>query len=208
MNMLKKTASGIMILVLLLGISACSSKRFSFENIKDVAEQCGLEETDDVGRLAKDIYGMQDYNELVYIATDKPAEAQKIYDEIYNKSNTYPKAEVKAAAVMYSNVINGEGKAISEYALVFTFKNSRKAAEFYNKTEKEFKILDREKGKDKYEYFLISGHNDQVTTLYGEYHEGKTVVLLSGSGYKKNEFTLVDRFCREADVKTPEMLIK
>ena len=47
-----------------------------------------------------------------------------------------------------------------------------------------------------------------MTTLYGEYLEGKTVVLLSGSGYKKNDFTLVDRFCREADVKTPEMLIK
>lgn len=208
MNLLKKTAAGIMALVLLLGVSACSSKRVSFENIRDVAEECGLEETGDIGRIAKDIYGKQDYNELVYCVTDKPAEAQQIYDEIYNKSNTYPKASVKAAAVMYSNVINGEGKAISEYAFVFTFNSSRKAEEFYHKTEEEFKILDREEGKDKYEYFMISGHNDQATTLYGEYLKGKCVVVLSGTGYKKNDCTLVDRFCREMDIKSPETLIQ
>ena len=207
MNLLKKTAAGIMALVLLLGISACSSKRFSFENIRDVAEECGLEETGDIGRIAKDIYGKQDYNELVYCVTDKSDEAQQIYDEIYNKSNTYPKASVKIAAVMYSNVINGEEKAISEYAFVFTFSSSRKAEEFYRKTEEEFKILDREAGKDKYEYFIISGHNDQIITLYGEYFEGKCVVILSGTGYKKNDCTLVDRFCREMDIKSPETLI-
>ena len=207
MNLLKKTATGIMALVLLLGLSACS-KRFSFDNVKDIAEVCGLEETGDIDRFAKDIHGRLDYNELVYCFTDKPAKAQQIYDEIYNKSNTYPKADVKAAAVMYSNVINGEETAISEYVFVFTFKSNKKAEQFFYNIEDEYSILEHEEGKDKYHYLILSTRSELGIMLYGMYLDGNTVVVLSGSGYKKNDCTLVDRFCRKTDVKSPETLIK
>ena len=63
--------------------------------------------------------------------------------------------------------------------------------------------------------YVVTSGNDAIIIdanasydMLKPYLEGKTVVLLSGSGYKKNDFTLVDRFCREADVKSPETLIK
>ena len=207
MNLLKKTAAGIMALVLLLGVSACS-KRFSFENVKDIAEVCGLEETDDVDRIAKGIHGRLDYNELVYCMADKPAKAQQIYDEVYNKSNTYPKADVKAAAVMYSNIINSDEKAISEYVFIFTFKSKKKAEQFYSNIEDEYAILQHEEGKEKYEYMILSTSSEQGMMLYVMYLDGDTVVILGGSGYKKNDFTIVDRFCQKTDIKSPETLLK
>ena len=101
MNMLKKAAAGVMAVVLLMGVTGCTEK-LTFENANEVAEQCGLEKIDNVDRIAEDVYGNQDYNELVYYSTENSNEAQWIYDKVYNKSNTYPKAEVKGAAVMYS----------------------------------------------------------------------------------------------------------
>ena len=207
MNLLKKTAAGIMVLVILLGVCGCA-KRFSLDIVKDIAEVCGLEETGDVDRIAKDIHGRLDYNELVYCYTDKPAKAQRIYDDIYNKSNTYPKVKVKAAAVMYSNVINSDEKAISEYVFVFTFKNSKKAYEFFHDTEEGFKVMDHKEGKDKYEYIILTGHNDQATLLFGAYLDGDTVVIISGSGYKINDCTLIDRFCQKTEIISPETLLK
>ena len=110
MNLLKKTALGILVLGLMLGACACS-KRMSIDKVEKVAEECGLEETGDEERLQKDVGAAQDYNEMVYYCSDKPKKAQKIYDIVFNRSNTYPAAEVTKAAFMYSNVINGNGDA-------------------------------------------------------------------------------------------------
>ena len=203
MNLLKKAAAGIMAFVLLLGAAGCA-KRLTFENINEVAELCGLQKTDDIDRIAKDIYGELDYNELLYCSTNNSKEAQRIYDEIYNKSNTYPKAEVKAAAVMYSNVINSEGKPVSECAFMFTFSSKKKAEKFYFDIESEYYILKHAEGKDKYDYTLYTFSSEQSLGEIGMYLEGNAVLYLSGSGYKKSDFALIDCCCREMDIKSPE----
>ena len=140
MNLLKKTATGILVLALVLGACACS-KRMSLDKISKVAEECGLEETGDEERLQKDVGAAQDYNEMVYYCSDKPKKAQKIYDIVFNRSNTYPAAEVTTAAFMYSNVINSNGDAVRENAYLFTFKSNKKANEFYEMLVRQMGVL-------------------------------------------------------------------
>ena len=205
MNLLKKTAAGILVLVIALSATACS-KRMSLDNITKIAEECGMEETDDLSRLLNDVSGTQDYNELVFSYAEKTEKAQQIYDVIYNRSNTYPKAEIQSAAVLYTNAINGEGKAVRENAYLFTFKSSKKASEFYQLLVDEFGVLEHVEGKDKYQYTLYLSAGERNVVQQGIYLEGKTVVIVSGIGYSMNDFMLVDRCCKEMDLIAPESL--
>ncbi len=203
MNLLKKTATGILVLALVLGACACS-KRMSLDKISKVAEECGLEETGDEERLQKDVGAAQDYNEMVYYCSDKPKKAQKIYDIVFNRSNTYPAAEVTTAAFMYSNVINSNGDAVRENAYLFTFKSNKKANEFYEMLVRQMGVLQVVQGKDKYSYTLYLDHVDKYVIEQGMYVEGNTVIVVSGIGYNYNDFSMIDRLCKEMDILSPE----
>ena len=205
MNLLKKTAAGILVLVFALAGTACS-KRLSLDNVTKVAEECGLEQTEDLSRILNDVSGTQDYNEQVFCYAEKTELAQQIYDVVYNRSNTYPKHEILSAAVMYTNAINGEGKAVRENAFLFTFKSGKKASEFYQMLVDEFGVLEHAEGKDKYQYTLYLGVGEKNVVQQGIYLEGKTVVIVSGIGYGMNDFMLVDRCCKEMDLIAPESL--
>ena len=205
MNLLKKTAAGILVLVFALAGTACS-KRLSLDNVTKVAEECGLEQTEDLSRILNDVSGTQDYNEQVFCYAEKTELAQQIYDVVYNRSNTYPKHEILSAAVMYTNAINGEGKAVRENAYLFTFKSGKKASEFYQMLADEFGVLEHAEGKDKYQYTLYLGVGEKNVVQQGIYLEGKTVVIVSGIGYGMNDFMLVDRCCKEMDLIAPESL--
>ena len=205
MNLLKKTAAGILVLVFALAGTACS-KRLSLDNVTKVAEECGLEQTEDLSRILNDVSGTQDYNEQVFCYAEKTELAQQIYDVVYNRSNTYPKHEIQSAAVMYTNAINGEGKAVRENAYLFTFKSGKKASEFYQMLVDEFGVLEHAEGKDKYQYTLYLSIGEKNVVQQGIYLEGKTVVIVSGIGYSMNDFMLVDRCCKEMDLIAPESL--
>ena len=205
MNLLKKTAAGILVLVFALAGTACS-KRLSLDNVTKVAEECGLEQTEDLSRILNDVSGTQDYNEQVFCYAEKTELAQQIYDVVYNRSNTYPKHEIQSAAVMYTNAINGEGKAVRENAYLFTFKSGKKASEFYQMLVDEFGVLEHAEGKDKYQYTLYLSVGEKNVVQQGIYLEGKTVVIVSGIGYSMNDFMLVDRCCKEMDLIAPESL--
>ena len=205
MNLLKKTATGILLLGFVLGVTACS-KRMSIDKIEKVAEECGLEETGDEERLQKDIGGTQDYNELVYYCSDKPKKAQKIYDLVFNRSHTYPAAEVTTAAFMYSNVINSNEDAIRENVYLFTFKTNKKATEFYEMLVKQMGVLQVVQGKDKYSYTLYLDQIDKRVIEQGMYLDGDTVIVVSGVGYNYNDFSLIDRLCKEVDILSPESI--
>ena len=205
MNLLKKTAAGILVLVFALAGTACS-KRLSLDNVTKVAEECGLEQTEDLSRILSDVSGTQDYNEQVFCYAEKTELAQQIYDVVYNRSNTYPKHEIQSAAVMYTNAINGEGKAVRENAYLFTFKSGKKASEFYQMLVDEFGVLEHAEGKDKYQYTLYLSIGEKNVVQQGIYLEGKTVVIVSGIGYSMNDFMLVDRCCKEMDLIAPESL--
>ena len=205
MNLLKKTAAGILVLVFALAGTACS-KRLSLDNVTKVAEECGLEQTEDLSRILNDVSGTQDYNEQVFCYAEKTELAQQIYDVVYNRSNTYPKHEILSAAVMYTNAINGEGKAVRENAYLFTFKSGKKASEFYQMLVDEFGVLEHAEGKDKYQYTLYLSVGEKNVVQQGIYLEGKTVVIVSGIGYGINDFMLVDRCCKEMDLIAPESL--
>lgn len=205
MNLLKKTAAGILVLVFALAGTACS-KRLSLDNVTKVAEECGLEQTEDLSRILNDVSGTQDYNEQVFCYAEKTELAQQIYDVVYNRSNTYPKHEIQSAAVMYTNAINGEGKAVRENAYLFTFKSGKKASEFYQMLVDEFGVLEHAEGKDKYQYTLYYNIGEKNVVQQGIYLEGKTVVIVSGIGYGINDFMLVDRCCKEMDLIAPESL--
>ena len=205
MNLLKKTASGILVLVLVLNVTACS-KRMSIDKIEKVAEECGLEETGDEDRLQKDIGGTQDYNEQVYYCSDKPKKAQKIYDLVFNRSHTYPSAEVTTAAFMYSNVINGNGDAIRENIYLFSFKSNKKATEFYEMLVTQMGVLQVVQGKDKYSYTLYLNQTEKRLVEQGMYLDGDTVIVVSGVGYDFNDFSLIDRLCKEMDILAPESI--
>lgn len=205
MNLLKKTAAGILVLVFALAGTACS-KRLSLDNVTKVAEECGLEQTEDLSRILNDVSGTQDYNEQVFCYAEKTELAQQIYDVVYNRSNTYPKHEILSAAVMYTNAITGEGKAVRENAYLFTFKSGKKASEFYQMLVDEFGVLEHAEGKDKYLYTLYLSVGEKNVVQQGIYLEGKTVVIVSGIGYGMNDFMLVDRCCKEMDLIAPESL--
>ena len=205
MNLLKKTAAGILVLVFALAGTACS-KRLSLDNVTKVAEECGLEQTEDLSRILNDVSGTQDYNEQVFCYAEKTELAQQIYDVVYNRSNTYPKHEIQSAAVMYTNAINGEGTAVRENAYLFTFKSGKKASEFYQMLVDEFGVLEHAEGKDKYQYTLYLSVGEKNVVQQGIYLEGKTVVVVSGIGYGMNDFMLVDRCCKEMDLIAPESL--
>ena len=205
MNLLKKTAAGILVLVFALAGTACS-KRLSLDNVTKVAEECGLEQTEDLSRILNDVSGTQDYNEQVFCYAEKTELAQQIYDVVYNRSNTYPKHEIQSAAVMYTNAINGEVKAVRENAYLFTFKSGKKASEFYQMLVDEFGVLEHAEGKDKYQYTLYLSVGEKNVVQQGIYLEGKTVVIVSGIGYGMNDFMLVDRCCKEMDLIAPESL--
>ena len=205
MNLLKKTATGILVLALMLGACACS-KRMSLDKIGKVAEECGLEETGDEERLQKDVGAAQDYNEMVYYCSDKPKKAQKIYDIVFNRSNTYPAAEVTAAAFMYSNVINSNGDAVRENAYLFTFKSNKKANDFYEMLVTQMGVLQVVQGKDKYSYTLYLDQVDKYVIEQGMYVEGNSVVVVSGIGYNYNDFSMIDRLCKEMDILSPDSI--
>jgi hypothetical protein len=107
---------------------------------------------------------------------------------------------------MYTNAINGEGKAVRENAYLFTFKSGKKASEFYQMLVDEFGVLEHAEGKDKYQYTLYLSVGEKNVVQQGIYLEGKTVVIVSGIGNGMNDFMLVDRCCKEMDLIAPESL--
>ena len=203
MNLLKKTAAGILVLVLVLTGTACSKNK-ALDKVAKVAEQLGFEESGDEDRLQKDVSGTQDYNEMVYCCSDRQRKAQKIYDEVFNSSNTYPGFDVETAAFMYSNIINSNEDAVRENVYIFSFKTSKKANEFYEILIQEMGVLKSAEGKEKnYSYAVYVTAVEKRVVEQGIYIEGNTVIIVNGSGYSLSDFSLIDGICKEMDIVSP-----
>lgn len=203
-NRLKKMSAAVMALVVLVTTVACGKNKI-LEQTDIIAEQCGLEETDDIDRVLKDVAGTQDYTEQVYLKADGAEAAQPVYDVIFNRSNTYPKAEVTSIAVMYTNVLNSDGYAIRENAYVMTFKNSKKASEFYGHLLNKLGVLNFSKGKDgNVRYGVYKDINENFVVQQGIYNDGKTVVVFTGNGQNINDFMLSDRICNVMNLIAPD----
>lgn len=203
-NRLKKMSAAVMALVVLVTAVACGKNKI-LEQTDIIAEQCGLEETDDIDRVLKDVAGTQDYTEQVYLKADGAEAAQPVYDVVFNRSNTYPKAEVTSIAVMYTNVLNSDGYAIRENAYVMTFKNSKKASEFYGHLLNKLGVLNFSKGKDgKVRYGVYKDINENFVVQQGIYNDGKTVVVFTGNGQNINDFMLSDRICNVMNLIAPD----
>lgn len=203
-NRLKKMSAAVMALVVLVTAVACGKNKI-LEQTDIIAEQCGLEETDDIDRVLKDVAGTQDYTEQVYLKADGVEAAQPVYDVVFNRSNTYPKAEVTSIAVMYTNVLNSDGYAIRENAYVMTFKNSKKASEFYGHLLNKLGVLNFSKGKDgNVRYGVYKDINENFVVQQGIYNDGKTVVVFTGNGQNINDFMLSDRICNVMNLIAPD----
>ena len=203
-NRLKKMSATVMALFVLVAAVACGKNKV-LEQTDIIAEQCGLEETDDIDRVLKDVAGTQDYTEQVYLKADGAEAAQPVYDVVFNRSNTYPKAEVTSIAVMYTNVLNSDGYAIRENAYVMTFKNSKKASEFYSHLLNKLGVLNFSKGKDgKVRYGVYKDINENFVVQQGIYNDGKTVVVFTGNGQNINDFMLSDRICNVLNLIAPD----
>lgn len=203
-NRLKKMSAAVMALFVLVTAVACGKNKV-LEQTDLIAEQCGLEETDDIDRVLKDVAGTQDYTEQVYLRADGAEAAQPVYDVVFNRSNTYPKAEVTSIAVMYTNVLNSDGYAIRENAYVMTFKNSKKASEFYSHLLNKLGVLNFSKGKDgKVRYGVYKDINENFVVQQGIYNDGKTVVVFTGNGQNINDFMLSDRICNVMNLIAPD----
>lgn len=203
-NRLKKMSAAVMALFVLVTAVACGKNKI-LEQTDIIAEQCGLEETDDIDRVLKDVAGTQDYTEQVYLKADGAEAAQPVYDVIFNRSNTYPKAEVTSIAVMYTNVLNSDGYAIRENAYVMTFKNSKKASEFYGHLLNKLGVLNFSKGKDgNVRYGVYKDINENFVVQQGIYNDGKTVVVFTGNGQNINDFMLSDRICNVMNLIAPD----
>ncbi len=203
-NRLKKMSAAVMALVVLVTAVACGKNKI-LEQTDIIAEQCGLEETDDIDRVLKDVAGTQDYTEQVYLKADGAEAAQPVYDVVFNRSNTYPKAEVTSIAVMYTNVLNSDGYAIRENAYVMTFKNSKKASEFYGHLLNKLGVLNFSKGKDgNVRYGVYKDINENFVVQQGIYNDGKTVVVFTGNGQNINDFMLSDRICNVMNLIAPD----
>lgn len=203
-NRLKKMSATVMALFVLVAAVACGKNKV-LEQTDIIAEQCGLEETDDIDRVLKDVAGTQDYTEQVYLKADGAEAAQPVYDVVFNRSNTYPKAEVTSIAVMYTNVLNSDGYAIRENAYVMTFKNSKKASEFYSHLLNKLGVLNFSKGKDgKVRYGVYKDINENFVVQQGIYNDGKTVVVFTGNGQNINDFMLSDRICNVMNLIAPD----
>lgn len=203
-NRLKKMSAAVMALVVLVTTVACGKNKI-LEQTDIIAEQCGLEETDDIDRVLKDVAGTQDYTEQVYLKADGAEAAQPVYDVVFNRSNTYPKAEVTSIAVMYTNVLNSDGYAIRENAYVMTFKNSKKASEFYGHLLNKLGVLNFSKGKDgNVRYGVYKDINENFVVQQGIYNDGKTVVVFTGNGQNINDFMLSDRICNVMNLIAPD----
>ena len=203
-NRLKKMSAAVMALFVLVAAVACGKNKI-LEQTDIIAEQCGLEETDDIDRVLKDVAGTQDYTEQVYLKADGAEAAQPVYDVVFNRSNTYPKAEVTSIAVMYTNVLNSDGYAIRENAYVMTFKNSKKASEFYGHLLNKLGVLNFSKGKDgNVRYGVYKDINENFVVQQGIYNDGKTVVVFTGNGQNINDFMLSDRICNVMNLIAPD----
>lgn len=203
-NRLKEMSAAVMALFVLVTAVACGKNKI-LEQTDIIAEQCGLEETDDIDRVLKDVAGTQDYTEQVYLKADGAEAAQPVYDVVFNRSNTYPKAEVTSIAVMYTNVLNSDGYAIRENAYVMTFKNSKKASEFYGHLLNKLGVLNFSKGKDgKVRYGVYKDINENFVVQQGIYNDGKTVVVFTGNGQNINDFMLSDRICNVMNLIAPD----
>lgn len=203
-NRLKKMSAAVMVLFVLVAAVACGKNKV-LEQTDLIAEQCGLEETDDIDRVLKDVAGTQDYTEQVYLKADGAEAAQPVYDVVFNRSNTYPKAEVTSIAVMYTNVLNSDGYAIRENAYVMTFKNSKKASEFYGHLLNKLGVLNFSKGKDgNVRYGVYKDINENFVVQQGIYNDGKTVVVFTGNGQNINDFMLSDRICNVMNLIAPD----
>lgn len=197
-------SAAVMALFVLVTAVACGKNKI-LEQTDIIAEQCGLEETDDIDRVLKDVAGTQDYTEQVYLKADGAEAAQPVYDVIFNRSNTYPKAEVTSIAVMYTNVLNSDGYAIRENAYVMTFKNSKKASEFYGHLLNKLGVLNFSKGKDgNVRYGVYKDINENFVVQQGIYNDGKTVVVFTGNGQNINDFMLSDRICNVMNLIAPD----
>ena len=82
-NRLKKMSAAVMALFVLVTTVACGKNKI-LEQTDIIAEQCGLEETDDIDRVLKDVAGTQDYTEQVYLKADGAEAAQPVYDVLDN----------------------------------------------------------------------------------------------------------------------------
>ena len=65
-------------------------------------------------------------------------------------------------------------------------------------------VLQVVQGKDKYSYTLYLDHVDKYVIEQGMYVEGNTVIVVSGIGYNYNDFSMIDRLCKEMDILSPE----
>ena len=71
---------------------------------------------------------------------------------------------------------------------------------------KQMGVLQVVSGKDKYSYTLYLDKADRYVIEQGMYLDGDTVIVVSGIGYNYNDFSLIDRLCKEMDILSPESI--
>ena len=186
MKLLKKAASIVLLLSVVLSLSACSGNRIKQDSIVKALENQVFDECDDYDDFV-DEYGKRNKEKSVYV-TLKDKKAQKSYEKIFNRLNKYPDADVTESTCAYFTDVNGFG-----YIFFFKFEDAKKAEKVYKKYAKA--MDDPEDGEEKgITYSLSNVKKNSKYVVSNAYLEKDELLIVYGS---IKDTDMLEDFCDE-----------
>ena len=191
MKMLKKVASIVLLLSVVLSLSACSGNRVKQDGIVKALENQDFDECDDYDEFTK-LYGKMTKEQSVYV-TLKDKKAQKAYDKIFNRLNKYPDADVTDATCAYFSGSNGFG-----YVFFFKFEDSKKAEKVFKRFSKDKQ--DADDGEEKGINYSVSCNKKGSKSVVNNAYQEKDKLLIIYGSIKDTD--ILEDFCDELKLPT------
>ena len=198
MKYMKRLICLFMLLAMLMGLTACSTKTFDQEMMVKFCSDRDFTEMDDPydywEEYGKVLYGIGSNSGVFVYCTGK--DAQHVYDLVINQHDYYEKYDIEEASNFF--YLDRYG---FDYCSVLTFKDAEDAEDFFREYGRGYSDNAKEQETKGYRYMLRSEPSQRdKEVLFGIYLKGNTVLSVLGD---TSDSEIIDDLCKSYGVISP-----
>ena len=185
MKLIKRSICIILMLSVVLSLSACSAAKLSHEKLCKFFEAQDIDECEDFEEYCE-VYGKLT-NEVGGYLTLKDKKAQKIYDKLFNRLNSYHDYDVTEATSAFVN--NKDGYLL---VFLFTFEEEKDAGKAFRKYKTN--LADDGKENDLQYAYSYTEKKSGKDMFKAAYLYKNTVLIIQAN---TKDMDLAEELCKE-----------